>query len=938
MKWILLITAYLVVWKGFAQSAYLRQAQVLKQAVDAAYLRNQQQPQQTIEAYQQVRALYLRHNDLCRAAEIYLDLAAVQYDRGRYKTAIDLYRVGLADLPKSKTTDTSAFKFESALAENYRQLAQYDSSQYYFELAERRLTPNNVVGKALPVYVFAFYNNAGLLQKTYGDYPRCLLYFEKALGIARQIRSVDYLSYILGNTAALYQARGQYTQALALHQEALAHVRYDFERVMQWQQLGECYLALRQTAPAHKAFEQATRFFKQLKTRDVESVGTDFEIILQLHLGRLELATQRPEMAQGHFEKALQLSQSFAPNGKHPHVARAYRGLAEAAEQRTRPRADLLALYQQAICALHETFNDTDPTHNPPTAGISDEKLMFELLRRKAKLLQNTDLQASIDAYKTAMRLAEQVRLRYESADAKLFFTEQVAGIYAEAMDVCYELYRQAKPADVWAMAFDIAEQSRGAVMADALREVHIKPKTLPTAIRGQEQALKRSITQHQMDLLRLTDATKRTVVAEQLRDKLLAWSRLQQRMERQFGAYHQLKYQVKRVGLPQVKAQLLDEQTALVSYILGTKHLHVQVITSQTTTWTRVPLSPAFGVSVERLMAELRQAPGLKPYRGAALAAQLHAQLIRPIEAILRNKQRLIVLRDGLLHYLPFEILQSSSTGPYFTQQYAISYGASATLLCQSAGTKPSLAGTLLGMAPFAGTLRQAGVRDSLLRSLPASADEVRQIGGDVYVADRATKRQFLETYRSHGVIHLATHAQVNDADPMASFIAFYPDSTEYRLYSSELYDLSLQHTALVVLSACETGRGKIHRGEGMLSLGRAFQYAGCPSVISTLWNAHDQSSAYLAERLHKHLQAGKTIDVALQQARKDYFTSPIGQELDHPYYWANFVLMGQREALSTPHWSSWWWLSGGLLVLIIVWWYWQRSTPTNKKPSKPS
>jgi CHAT domain-containing protein len=155
----------------------------------------------------------------------------------------------------------------------------------------------------------------------------------------------------------------------------------------------------------------------------------------------------------------------------------------------------------------------------------------------------------------------------------------------------------------------------------------------------------------------------------------------------------------------------------------------------------------------------------------------------------------------------------------------------------------------------------------------------------------------------------------------------AFYPDSADYKLFTNEIYNLSLQNTRLIVLSACEAGRGKLNRGEGVMSLARAFAYAGCPSVITTLWNAQDRSTAFLSERLHEHIKAGEPLDIALQNARIDYFNAPIGKELDHPYYWANFVLIGNYQPIvQQSYWP--WLLALAAIVLIIVGYFWVKRT----------
>jgi CHAT domain-containing protein len=105
------------------------------------------------------------------------------------------------------------------------------------------------------------------------------------------------------------------------------------------------------------------------------------------------------------------------------------------------------------------------------------------------------------------------------------------------------------------------------------------------------------------------------------------------------------------------------------------------------------------------------------------------------------------------------------------------------------------------------------------------------------------------------------------------------------------------------VVLSACETGKGKLIQGEGMLSLSRAFSYAGCQSIITSLWKADDQATAYIATRLHFYLSRGLDKDIALQKSKIDYLNDKeIEQRFKLPLYWANMVLVGDPS----PVWQK--------------------------------
>jgi CHAT domain-containing protein len=327
---------------------------------------------------------------------------------------------------------------------------------------------------------------------------------------------------------------------------------------------------------------------------------------------------------------------------------------------------------------------------------------------------------------------------------------------------------------------------------------------------------------------------------------------------------------------------------------------------------------------NTKALVSALYRKPGLDVYKGSAQAQSLYNALLKPFEKELANKTHLIVLRDGNLNFLPFEVLEKSPND-YLVKHFAVSYGYSATILFNSLnGNRLVDKNNLMAIAPYTSKEHLPSTfRDKTLQPLPASGEEVAKIGGDIYTDQQATKNRFLETYQQHGIIHFATHAQVDDREAGRSFIAFYPDSSGYKLYTEELYNLSLQKTRLVVLSACETGSGQLHQGEGILSLARAFAYAGCPSVVATLWNAHDESTAFLSERLHHYLQEKLPIDLALQRAKLDYFNAKIGKELDHPYYWANFILLGNAQPVNEEvSWAWWVWaliLLGGIVVVLL-------------------
>ncbi len=269
------------------------------------------------------------------------------------------------------------------------------------------------------------------------------------------------------------------------------------------------------------------------------------------------------------------------------------------------------------------------------------------------------------------------------------------------------------------------------------------------------------------------------------------------------------------------------------------------------------------------------------------------------------------MIIPDGGLNYIPFEVL-TDEHGDNLLKRFTVTYNYSCSILQNGASGSSKLLNTI-GMAPFANRLPSANI----LSPLPASKAEIEAINGIRLFGENASKQQFIANAHNFNIIHLATHAVADDRDPNRSFIAFYPAKPDsamaYKLFLPEIYNLKLDKTRLVVLSACESGIGELIKGEGLISLSRAFSYAGCDNIITSMWKADDASTAYISERLHFYLQKGNSIAWSLRQARLDYLNDDhVAATQKLPGYWAHFRLIGGFEA---EHESYPW-----LIYLIVV------------------
>jgi CHAT domain-containing protein len=274
---------------------------------------------------------------------------------------------------------------------------------------------------------------------------------------------------------------------------------------------------------------------------------------------------------------------------------------------------------------------------------------------------------------------------------------------------------------------------------------------------------------------------------------------------------------------------------------------------------------------------------------------------------------QKLIIVPDGMLNYLPFESLIHD--GRYLIEDHEISYSRSASFLLQPQNTnaQPQAADKMELIAfgdPLLGkpmgdagavAIKYAGTSRALnLPSIPRSRDEVLCIAGlfpadrtRVYVgrdgSEEVLKHESLRRYRR---LHFATHAVVDEQTPAGSAVVLTPSADEDGLLQvSEISELDLD-CDLVVLSACRTGRGQLVAGEGIIGLARAFLYAGARSVVISLWNVPDISTSHLMKNFYQGLSGHRSTADALRQAKLVILRSAGTR---HPYYWASFVSVGK-------------------------------------------
>ncbi len=384
---------------------------------------------------------------------------------------------------------------------------------------------------------------------------------------------------------------------------------------------------------------------------------------------------------------------------------------------------------------------------------------------------------------------------------------------------------------------------------------------------------------------------------------------------------YRRQKFSFDSVNVYDLQKNLSRQHTAILSYFQASEALYCFVVTGSGIRYYKALRNAAYNQAITDINSQLRTlTPGLA-YRGSRNAKFLYNKLIKPAEQDLRQVSSLIIIPHNELSLLPFDVLEDDQES-YLIEKFALTYQYAASFLHYEHQEKVDL-GNILAMAPF----DSAKGRSVDFAQLPASDREIETLKGARLKFKEATKANFLSLSRNASGIHLATHAVANNTYPARSYIAFHADDQqEGNLYVHELYNAPLFNVRLVFLSACETASGKLINGEGVMSLSRGFSAAGCTNIITSLWKAEDNATAYLSIRFYDYLKQGYNVPQALQKAKLDLLRNGQYAQFHSPQYWSHLVFVGvPDESVKYPY--LWGWVGSALLAGggIFGWWRYQ-------------
>jgi len=768
-------------------------------------------------------------------------------------------------------------------------------------------------------------NNMGAVYMDSGDLSGAWDDFQKSLVLGEKIHSPRLVSNAMGNMAIIHGQRGDYLQALALFQKTYdMHAPSGDKRALAIDliNLGNVFLWQGNAAQSKDHFERALAA--------AESGGLKPLMGYALaDLGRVAEFRGDLKDAIGKYEKSLALCDEVgdkACSGSSlSFIGGAYSQLGDQARA---------IEYLSKSLDIHKSMGggkETEVTLARLAAAYNRNGEFPEAARVAEEALLASDSSGAREGVWRAHLEAGKAYLGlHETARAEKEFLQSIATVEEMRLNVAgaeteqenffedkLEPYHRTLALLVAAKrnreAFRFAERAKARVLVDVLQNGRTQLAGLMTAgDREHDRGLRLKMASLNARLLRAhqvspaSPATVSSLTAELDRTRL-AYAAFEATLYAQHPQWRLQSGAIDPVTLEQALDLAHGADTAFVEYVVTDDKLYTFVSAGTT---VRIFAAPVARKELSDRVASFRRQLAARDLGFRSSAAALHKLLLAPAKDELQGKRHLIVVPDGVLWELPFQALVDPA-GRYVLDQYAVSYAPSLTALKAmmevKRGRKQAPAQVQLlamGNPAWGGQMEQplkAVYRDQSLGALPMAESEVRRLGriygenrSHIYIGPEARESRFKAEASEANVLHLATHGILNNASPLYSYLLLAGEgdgsSDDGLLEANELLRMKL-HSELVVLSACETARGRVGAGEGVIGLSWALFVAGVPSTVLSQWKVESESTSRLMVAFHENRKNGMSDAEALRGAALGIRKDPAYQ---HPFYWTPFIVIG--------------------------------------------
>jgi CHAT domain-containing protein/uncharacterized protein HemY len=794
----------------------------------------------------------------------------------------------------------------------------------------------------------------GLNEERKAEWQNAISYFTEAQTLVDEQAEPRKMGQISAGLADAFNRNGLPENGLVHYQRSLDYYRLTRDPHLIWYAtwgLGWTYSLLGNYPEAEAHLREA---LKDMAEESLETAATSVD------LGILYIATGKYSEARQHLQKALAIL-TRAGNQLEAAQVRALLGQIHQHEGQ-------LELARQYYKQALGTFQDL-------TAGLDQAAVCYALGRLELKA---RNLDAAEEYLRQSIDLTEKIRRVPASGDLTAAYSPTVHERYESYIECLMHKHRGELNQGFAVRAFEISELARARSLTELLRatQTTIAPGVDPQ-LAAQEKSVRQSIRLAEDERVSfLSKAYKKEdldAVTVKLAQLETEYKQITDAIRARYPSSEQI-ISPTALSLRQIQEQVLrDDQTVLLEYSLGEDKSYVWAVTRNDIKSYELPTEARINEAAQKVYRLLTTADPAKSEAELSEATrELGQMVLSPVAAEL-NMRRMIVVADGALHYIPFQILPASSaTDQPLVATTEVINTPSASILGQlqqemARRQTPTKVLAAFGDPVFASNYAQrkqtdTGAKEYIASVSPEESGRWRHALRDIELAGDSVNPSTLQSlfYTTHelanlrevagpetlmvtsfeatreklasldltqyAILHFATHGVLDPKRPENSglFLSMVNREGQEQNGFVGLQDIYNLHAPveLVVLSACRTGLGKDVRGEGLIGLTRGFMYAGASSVVASLWKVDDEATSELMKQFYSNmLQRGMTPASALRVAQNSIRQQP---QWRSPYYWAAFTLQGDssRVIKTAPiRWMPvWLQVVFGLSLLLLL------------------
>ena len=541
----------------------------------------------------------------------------------------------------------------------------------------------------------------------------------------------------------------------------------------------------------------------------------------------------------------------------------------------------------------------------------NDPNIWLTVLGIELKYFKVSLKQVPKEKLEELLQSVVRIRNTFSNQENRVFYNKSTQGIVEQALELSFDAFENTREDYFKEMCFKLMELNKNSALLEGLQNIRFKQiADVPEKLIHSEQKLLEQLQDIKNSIIYLKNkGDVDAKIIQGLNDKLLVLDKRYDSINNtiliNYPKYTNLKNLSANEGYTSFINDHLPKNKAIIEYFLGPKFCYRIVLTKKNISLERFDNAHEIRTLVEKLRFELQQQK-----QWEATVKSLSGLLIPNLPD---HISCLGIITDDILNFVPFEILLKDGTT--LLEKYALGYAGSLQLLKEQVKLTHS---NNKGWSGYAPTYTE--------EILPNNQREVEEISaitqGKVFLGTRATKTNFINTSNKNHLLHLALHTELDNTNPLNNRMLFTNDSLKTKentsLSAAEIYALDL-NANMVVLSSCNTGYGKIAKGEGVMNMSRAFTYAGVSSTVMSLWKVPDKETSQIMTFFYEHLKKGEPKDVALKNAKQDYLKNTDDELLKHPYYWAGFIVSGDTSAVVEKQYWLWVLSIVGFVLLLI-------------------